>query len=108
MEPSAWTVPRMSGRPFPWSCRREGGMTETHPRILVVDDDEDIRELLKIFLEADGYQVRLAADGLEAWQHLENGSGPALILLDLMMPRMDGEQFLRKIRCSNFAGTPVI
>jgi DNA-binding response OmpR family regulator len=83
-------------------------MTEADARILVVDDDEDIRELLKIFLEADGYRVRQAADGIEAWQQLQNGDRPALILLDLMMPRMDGEQFLKKMRCSTFAKTPVI
>jgi CheY-like chemotaxis protein len=68
--------------------------------VLVVDDDEDIRELLKVFLEADGYQVNTAADGLEAWEQISDGHAPDLILLDLMMPRMDGKQFLKKLRQS--------
>jgi CheY-like chemotaxis protein len=77
-------------------------------RILIVEDDADIRELMKIFLEADGYRVDLAADGLEALEELEAGPRPALILLDLMMPRMDGEQFLKQLRGSRFADIPII
>ena len=76
--------------------------------ILIVEDDADIRELMKIFLEADGYRVNLAADGLDAFEELQSGPRPALILLDLMMPRMDGEQFLKKLRGSRFADVPVI
>ena len=58
---------------------------------MVVDDDEDIREMAKLLLEGEGHRVATAADGLEAWQQLEAGEPPSLILLDLMMPRMDGE-----------------
>ncbi len=76
--------------------------------ILIVEDDADIRELMKIFLEADGYGVNLAADGLGAFEELNAGLRPALILLDLIMPRMDGEQFLRQLRGSRFANIPVI
>jgi CheY-like chemotaxis protein len=77
-------------------------------RILIVEDDADIRELMKIFLEADGYRVDLAADGLEALEELEAGPRPALILLDLMMPRMDGEQFMKQLQASGFARIPVV
>jgi CheY-like chemotaxis protein len=76
--------------------------------IMIVDDDADIRALMKIFLEADGYSVDLAADGCDALEHLRNGAQPVLILLDLMMPRMDGAQFLKQIRSTRFAKTPVV
>ncbi len=76
--------------------------------ILIVEDDADIRELMKIFLEADGYRVSVAADGLEAIEELQRGPRPALILLDLMMPRMDGEQFLKQMRASRYADVPVV
>jgi len=83
-------------------------MTTTAKTILVVEDDADIRELMKIFLEGDGYQVEVAADGVDAFEKLESGPRPDLILLDLMMPRMDGEQFLKEIRTSRFAKIPVV
>src|SRR4029077_16674405 len=86
----------------------QGRYKENSMTILIVEDDADIRELMKIFLEADGYGVNLAADGLGAFEELNAGLRPALILLDLIMPRMDGEQFLRQLRGSRFANIPVI
>jgi DNA-binding response OmpR family regulator len=76
--------------------------------ILVVDDDQDICEILRFILEAHDYRVDVAADGMDAWKHLVDGNRPGLILLDLMMPRMDGEQFLKKLRASRFAAIPVV
>src|SRR5207247_5377100 len=83
-------------------------MRRTSMTILIVEDDADIRELMKIFLEADGYRVNLAADGLDAFEQLNAGPRPALIILDLMMPRMDGEQFLEQLRGGCYANIPVI
>jgi CheY-like chemotaxis protein len=83
-------------------------MTEASASLLVVDDDHDIREMAKLLLELSGYRVATAADGLEAWQRLEAGEAPALILLDLMMPRMDGEHFLQTLRASSRASIPVV
>src|SRR4051812_37899893 len=77
------------------------------PPILIVDDDEDIREILRIFLEADGYRVIIASDGCEAWKCV-SVERPRLIILDWMMPHMDGEQFLKRLRPSRFGRTPVI
>jgi two-component system, chemotaxis family, chemotaxis protein CheY len=76
--------------------------------ILVVEDDPDIRELFKIILETRGYYVDLARDGLEAFERLRSGTRPSLILLDLMMPRMDGQQFLKAMRGTPFAKVPVV
>lgn len=66
-------------------------------KILIVDDDKTIRVLLSISLELDGYTILEAADGYEALQVLENAK-PDLIILDLMMPVMDGLDFLRHLR----------
>ena len=62
-------------------------------RILVVDDDPDIRETLAELLQEEGYAVSSAAHGGEALSALRTDPRPDLILLDLMMPIMDGWQF---------------
>lgn len=77
--------------------------------ILVVDDDADCRESLQLVLEDAGYAVAIAGDGRAALQALESGPRPAAILLDLMMPGMDGKEFLAEIkRRPAFAAIPVI
>ena len=66
-------------------------------KILVVDDDENICELLRLYLEKDGYDVQIALDGeaaLEKFRHYN----PDLILLDIMMPKKDGMHVLQEIR----------
>ena len=83
-------------------------MMRNHAPILIVDDDVDIRELMKLILETDGYDVALAADGLDALEQIRAGLQPTLILLDLMMPQMDGEEFLKQLRASCSAPIPVI
>jgi CheY-like chemotaxis protein len=60
--------------------------------ILVVDDDVDCRELLADLLSNEGYAVACAENGLQALDYLR-GSTPALIILDLMMPKMSGWEF---------------
>jgi len=70
--------------------------SSNHSRpILVVEDDPDIRELLKIALEMEGHFVETAQNGQEAWDFL-NGADrkPALMVIDLMMPVMDGWKLL--------------
>jgi CheY-like chemotaxis protein len=72
-------------------------MTETATvKILVVDDEPDIVEMLQSLLEIEGYRVLTALDGEQALAAL--AEGPALILLDIMMPSMDGHAVLRAIR----------
>ena len=66
------------------------------PRILVVDDDTDIRETLRAALVEAGYEVVVAADGREAMRSLS--PRPALMLLDLMMPGLDGWELLDELR----------
>lgn len=66
-------------------------------KIMVVDDDKNICELLKLYLEKDGYKVSTVNDGQTAvkMQEIEN---PDLILLDIMLPKLDGWQVIREIR----------
>jgi CheY-like chemotaxis protein len=66
-------------------------------RILVVDDDPDVRESLRQWLEDEGFQVASAADGMEALAILRREPGGWLILLDLLMPRMDGWALLHHL-----------
>jgi PAS domain S-box-containing protein len=72
-------------------------LSASRPRILVVDDDPDIRQILTSYLIDSGAQVRTAANGREALEQLEEGL-PDLILLDLIMPVMDGMTFLDALR----------
>src|SRR5215467_13475789 len=84
-------------------------MTRASPLVMVVDDDEDIREVLRLFLQIDGYRVTTATDGVDALEQLKKTcERPSLILLDLMMPRMDGEQFMKTLRAGPFADIPVV
>ncbi|MBF5041270.1 response regulator [Aggregicoccus sp. 17bor-14] len=65
--------------------------------VLVVDDDPDILEALSEILEAEGFEIRRARNGKEALERLEPDA-PQLILLDLMMPVMDGWEFAQRMR----------
>jgi CheY-like chemotaxis protein len=77
-------------------------------RILVVDDDESARFVLRGYLEDAGYDVDCAVNGRAALDHLREGKPPALILLDLGMPEMDGREFLeRQGQDAAIAGIPV-
>ena len=66
-------------------------------KILIVDDDKNICELLRLYLEKDGFDTVVANDGEEAIKK-EKSETPDLILLDIMLPKMDGWQVCREIR----------
>jgi CheY-like chemotaxis protein len=71
----------------------EGGEHERDRRVLVVDDDGPVRDALREILELEGYDVLTAENGLEALGRLRQGPRPAMILVDILMPVMDGWQF---------------
>lgn len=78
------------------------------PLVLIVDDDARLREFVRVNLEAEGYEVREAGDGEEALLALGERS-PDLILLDVMMPQVDGWETLRRIQEHTGVGAiPVI
>lgn len=79
--------------------------------VLVVEDDLNIRETLRLLLETEGYEVVTAENGAHALQVVGSGGRPCLILLDLFMPVMDGFEFLRRLRVhsdGSLAGLPVV
>jgi two-component system, response regulator, stage 0 sporulation protein F len=67
-------------------------------RILLVEDDRDLRELLVFALESDGYSVRTAENGVDALVQLEFGPRPDVILLNLVLPLMLGSELLESVR----------
>lgn len=79
------------------NVENEGPMNRA-PIILIVEDDRDIRDVLAEILAEEGYQVLVAEDGADGLRRLAEGPQPDLILLDLMMPRMDGYQFREEQR----------
>ncbi len=72
--------------------------TKPSPRILVVDDEEPIRQIARRFLEADGYQVTEASNGLEAIALLRHGPPPDLLMVDFQMPDVNGDELVRHVR----------
>lgn len=76
--------------------------------VLVVDDDDAIRELVRYRLDSAGYDVRVCADGREAADLLEGGYVPDAIILDVMMPRLNGLQLARMIRNGEVSVSPTL
>ena len=74
-------------------------------KILITDDDRSIAELMRLYLEKEGYECILAENGKKALQKFESES-PDLIILDVMMPEMDGWQVCREIR--KISNVPII
>jgi len=73
------------------------GQTKSGPLVLLVDDDEGVRELVRINLEFEGYSVREAADANEGLAAIDEAK-PDLVLLDVMMPQVDGWEMLRRMQ----------
>ena len=65
--------------------------------ILVVEDNDDVREMMAVTLEVEGHEVATAINGRDALDKLHSGRKPCLILLDLMMPVMNGWEFQRAL-----------
>lgn len=74
-------------------------------KILIVDDDQNICELLRLYLAKEGYETLIAHDGEKALELFEQNK-PNMVLLDVMMPKMDGWEVCRRIRAQN--NTPII
>jgi CheY-like chemotaxis protein len=90
-----------------WQMANEPG--EAKPVILLVEDDQDALEALGELLESRGYTVLSARNGAEALQVLGRSSLPRLIVLDLLMPTMDGWEFRNRQKCDpRIADIPVV
>jgi CheY-like chemotaxis protein len=81
----------------------------SQPTVLIVEDDADTRDMIGRFLELEGYAVETAANGRQALDRLDAGASACVILLDLMMPVMDGWEFRRiQVGHSVLSKIPVI
>lgn len=67
-------------------------------RVLIIDDDPDLRALLEFILKREGFDVEHAVDGEEAIKKIDSGTTPDLVLLDVMMPYHDGFEILENMR----------
>jgi CheY-like chemotaxis protein len=77
--------------------------------VLVVDDDAETRELLRVALAGDGYDVAAVANGRDALDHLRSHADTCIVLLDLMLPVMGGAQFRRaQLHDRSLAWIPVV
>lgn len=76
--------------------------------VLIVDDDESIGEALQLMLQLRGYASAIVSNGAEALTWLRANDRPCLIFLDLMMPVMDGLQFLDRARSEGFRAVPTV
>jgi CheY-like chemotaxis protein len=83
-------------------------MLATDP-VLLIEDNDDMREALARLLRIRGYRVVQTRDGQEAWEYLERGGPASIIVLDLLMPRMDGRLFrARQLGDAELARIPVV
>jgi CheY-like chemotaxis protein len=84
-------------------------MTTDRRTVLIIDDEESVREVLSRFLTKAGYEVKVAANGQEALQMVHSQAPPDLIVLDLMMPVMSGFEVLSALRVnSEWRRIPVV
>ena len=80
-----------------------------HCTVLVVGDDSDSQEMVRLALSADGYAVAAAANGRDALVHLRSTADTCIIVLDLTLPQMDGPQFrAAQLRDRSLAWIPVV
>src|SRR5665648_169588 len=85
------------------------GKSECCKSILVVEDDDDIRNAIVDLLESEGYATEFAINGKDALDRLHEMSKPCLVLLDMMMPIMNGREFLDIVMKDNrLAPIPVL
>ncbi|RYZ41422.1 MAG: response regulator [Myxococcaceae bacterium] len=84
-------------------------MSDSPPLVLLIEDEEDIRDAVSTLLEMEGYRVAQCVHGEDAWGWLQSNPRPSLVLLDLMMPVMDGQSFLLRLTKERMLeGVPIV
>lgn len=79
----------------------------TSGKILIVEDEKDLRDVYELILKHSGYDVAVATNGVEALDAISKYN-PSLVLLDIFMPIMDGKTFLQKLKINNHPNLTVI
>ncbi|QLD86037.1 response regulator [Natronomonas halophila] len=81
----------------------------TGATVVIAEDEADLRDLLTYTLESNGYTVEAYSDGTACWERLRDGEVPDLVLLDIMLPSINGLDVLRKIHAEDrLADVPVV
>jgi CheY-like chemotaxis protein len=94
---------------MPPANRADGAPTPHRCSVLIVEDDADLQELLRVALTADGYRVASVFDGRQALNHLRSHADTCIVLLDLMLPFMDGAHFrAAQLRDRSLAWIPLV
>jgi CheY-like chemotaxis protein len=110
--PFVTTAPSPPSRPADApSGEQRRGTAGSHCPVLIVEDDADLREMMAQLLMLEGYGTATVPNGREALRYLHEGEVPKVILLDLMMPVMDGWEFRRRQQADpdrHLADLPVI
>ncbi|MCY1041039.1 response regulator [Corallococcus sp. bb12-1] len=84
-------------------------MSDSAPLVLLIEDEADIRDALSTLLEMEGYRVAQCVHGEDAWAWLHANPSPSLVLLDLMMPVLDGQSFLLRLaQARMLEGVPIV
>ena len=91
-------LPKAQFLPLPWENRILGNRSNS---VLIAEDDPMYRKILTTWLEKWGYRVHVAKDGADAWEMLQHDSAPELLILDWIMPGIDGPELCRRIRASS-------
>ena len=79
------------------------------PTIVLAEDEPDLRELIQYTLEGDGFSVEAFDAGDDCWERLRTGERPDLVMLDIMLPGMDGIDMLERVRADeSLADIPVV
>jgi DNA-binding response OmpR family regulator len=81
--------------------------TEPGRLVLVIDDDEGVRDLLAMLIKKEGWRVETAEDGVEG-ERKALALKPDLIVLDLMLPRYGGFELLKQLQGTELSGTPIV
>jgi DNA-binding response OmpR family regulator len=82
----------------------DGGVT-----VVIAEDEQDLRDLISYTLESAGYAVEAYGNGGDCWERLRDGDAPGIVLLDIMLPGLDGHDVLKRIRATGrLADVPVV
>lgn len=84
-------------------------MSEKNKKVMIIEDDSFVTDIYQTKISKEGFEVVTAGDGAEGFKKLEAGENPDLILLDIIMPNMNGLDFLQKIKdTEKFKDIPII
>lgn len=83
-------------------------MDETKKKVFIIDDDEFLLDMYAVKFRESGFEIEVASSGTDALKKIKDGWAPDVVLLDLVMPGMDGFEFLKNVKSGNLIPRAVI